>query len=101
MWVKVYAARNGLEAHLVRDTLVARGFPARLFGEMRPSLAGELPIPEAMVEVHVPEGRAVEARATLARLAMEQARDPWACPCGEENPGEFDLCWSCGRDRPA
>ena len=27
-------------------------------------------------------------------------REDWKCPgCDEENPGTFDLCWSCGRAR--
>jgi hypothetical protein len=26
---------------------------------------------------------------------------PWRCgSCGEENPGEFDCCWKCQKDRP-
>jgi hypothetical protein len=25
----------------------------------------------------------------------------WRCPsCGEENPGEFDICWKCQKGRP-
>ena len=25
----------------------------------------------------------------------------WSCPaCGEQVPGNFDVCWNCGEDRP-
>lgn len=97
MWVKVLSTRTLIEAHLTRDRLTTEDIPARLFGELRPSIAGEIPLPDAMVEVRVPEDRLIAARAVLARIRLEAARDPWVCPtCGEENPGEFDLCWRCG-----
>lgn len=40
---------------------------------------------------------------TRARREMEQVRAAggtrnWTCPhCGEENPGNFELCWNCAR----
>jgi hypothetical protein len=40
-----------------------------------------------------------------AELDMEVGRmraesDRWACPqCGEENPGNFEMCWSCQAGR--
>jgi hypothetical protein len=41
---------------------------------------------------------AARARAVIEAFALQaQASAPLACPaCGEENPGSFDLCWSCG-----
>ena len=45
--------------------------------------------------------RAVEILQSYA--APEQAAPQggdWTCPsCGEENPGNFDLCWSCESPR--
>ena len=38
-----------------------------------------------------------------ARQEMAQARaaggaDDWTCPgCGEQNPGNFEICWNCGK----
>ena len=32
---------------------------------------------------------------------FEEIPDNWICPeCGEEVPGEFDLCWSCNTPYP-
>lgn len=99
MWVRVHATRTLFEAHLARDRLEAEGIPVHIAGEMRPSIAGEIPLPDATVEVKVPQERLIAARAILARIQLDAARDPWRCArCGEENPGEFDLCWKCGAE---
>ncbi|WP_425509650.1 DUF7577 domain-containing protein [Usitatibacter palustris] len=31
-------------------------------------------------------------------LKLNANASPWNCDaCGEENPGSFELCWSCGK----
>jgi hypothetical protein len=25
---------------------------------------------------------------------------PWLCACGEQIEAPFDICWSCGKDKP-
>ena len=85
-------------AHLARETLVAEGIDAELQGIHRPQLGGEIPFPDARVEVWVDEADLEVARGVLA--AVERAADgpPRTCAhCGEESPSSFDLCWSCGR----
>ena len=83
------------EAHLVRDSLAGEGIEARLHGLSRPSLAGEIPIPDAVVEVFVREADADAARATLDAIEAK-AHLGWICPtCGETNPASFERCWNC------
>jgi hypothetical protein len=60
---------------------------------------GELPIDAALPQVWVEK----PADAERARLLIDEflrapdAGKPRKCPqCSEENPGSFDLCWSCG-----
>lgn len=63
------------------------------------SLAGELPVDVARPQVWVDDpAHFARARALIDEyLSAPPAGPPVRCPrCGEENPGSFDLCWSCG-----
>lgn len=34
-------------------------------------------------------------------VCNETVRADWQCAgCGEENPGNFDICWNCGHEAP-
>lgn len=42
------------------------------------------------------------AKFTADRAARESENSKWICPhCHEENPGNFEECWKCQRNRPA
>ena len=92
---RIHTAKTLAEAHLVRETLLGAGIMAELRGVSRPSLAGEIPIPDAMVSVWVmpEEGD----RASEVLTAVEQrAHLEWICPvCTERNPASFEVCWRC------
>jgi hypothetical protein len=63
------------------------------------SLAGELPVDVARPQVWVDDpAHAERARALIDEYVRAvPSGPPVKCPkCGEENPGSFDLCWSCG-----
>lgn len=80
------------------ESLSAAGFEVQLRGMSRPGLAGEIPIPDAMVDVWAKEADAAGALALLAGLEA-RAHLEWVCPrCGERNPASFEVCWSCQRD---
>ncbi len=82
----------------MRESLAAAGLEVALRGMSRPGLAGEIPIPDAVVDVWVKEGDADAARACLADLEAK-AHLEWVCrQCGERNPASFEVCWSCQRD---
>lgn len=96
-WVKLETTPRIGEASLLKSTLESEGIEAELRGEHRPSIAGELPLPEAEVEVWVPAAELERARAVLQRLRSAADHPPRRCPrCGEENPGAFEVCWRCG-----
>lgn len=64
------------------------------------SLAGELPIEASLPQVWVEKDRdAARARELIDEyLRASPNGPPRQCPhCGEENPGTFETCWSCGR----
>jgi hypothetical protein len=74
---------------------------ARIFNANAASLAGELPIDASLPQVWVDDAAdAPRARSIIEEFLRTRASGPPVkCPdCGEENPGSFDLCWSCGHD---
>ena len=95
---RVHAATNLVEAHLLVHLLADRGIRARVLNANASSVAGELPIDQAMPQVWVDDPADAErARALIEEFKLTPAGPPRKCPaCGEENPGSFDLCWSCG-----
>ena len=95
---RVHAAANLPEAHLLVDLLADRGIRARVLNANASSLAGELPIDAAMPQVWVDNpDDAARAREVIETFVRTPAGAPRKCPaCGEDSPGAFDLCWSCG-----
>lgn len=93
--VRVHSAGSIAEAELVRETLASAGHEVVLRGLSRPGLAGEIPIPDAVVDVWVPESEAEGARAVLAAVEA-RAHLEWVCArCSERNPASFETCWQC------
>lgn len=81
----------------MRETLESAGIPARIVGQLRPSIAGEIPIPDAMVEVWVDDEDEATAKALLAGLDEQAKAAEWTCEaCAEANPATFEVCWKCG-----
>ncbi len=96
--VCVHSAASLAEAELVRETLADAGVAVQLRGMSRPGLAGEIPIPDAVVDVWVKEADAPSARAALAAVEA-RAHLEWICArCGERNPASFAHCWQCQGD---
>lgn len=96
--VRIHSATTLAEASLVRQSLHDAGLTVELRGMSRPGLAGEIPIPDARVDVWARESDAEAARALLADLEA-RAHLEWVCPhCAEHNPASFEVCWKCHRD---
>lgn len=96
-WVRIDSARRLGDATLLKLALESHGIQVGLRGEHLPSIAGELPLGEAEIELWVPAADAARAREALDALHRTQVDGPpRICPrCSEENPSNFDLCWSC------
>lgn len=96
---KLYTANHLLEAHIIRDLLENAYIPTRLFNEYAQGGTGEIPFTHTYPEVWVVRALDFE-RGRKIIAAYEQApqvTDTVSCPqCGEENPGNFQLCWQCG-----
>jgi hypothetical protein len=99
----VYTAQNLTEAELLRTILDGRGIKTSLRNEYLQGALGELPM-TLLPEVWIQDSGDYE----LARRWIEEYEQrkqeppgvPWTCQhCREENPGNFELCWKCRRER--
>jgi len=107
--IRLYGARDAMEAQFVCDLLKEEGIDATVMGDVLGAARGDLPMTvETLPGVYVREEDADAAMAVVAefqRRGEELARNPpadWSCPqCGEVNEGQFTQCWNCEGDRSA
>ena len=98
--LKLYSAANLQEAYLMLHLLAAEGIQAKVLNEHTHGALGEIPFIHAYPEIWLQrEDDLPRAREVVATFGRDPgAFDPVACPaCGEENPGNFETCWHCGR----
>ena len=95
----IYVARQRYDAYLVADRLNQAGIRAHVFNEHASSIVGDVPPDVAQPQVWLADD-ADEPRARALLRTMEQEarpRAPLFCgKCGEQSPGNFELCWNCG-----
>lgn len=92
------------EARLRAGLLESAGLSVEVRHEALAPLAGELPATETWVELWLWPHEVEQARQLEKELKNneEAAARTVQCPrCQEENPGNFELCWSCGLDLPS
>ena len=92
------------EARLLAGALEAAGLSVEVRGESLVPLSGEIPSGETWVELWLWPTDVEHARGFVAELRenQEAAERSVECPrCREENPGNFELCWSCGVELPS
>jgi hypothetical protein len=92
------------EARLLATLLEASGLSVEVRGESLVPLSGEIPSTETWVELWLWPQEVEAARQLMLELEenREAAGHEVACPrCQEENPGNFELCWSCGLELPS
>lgn len=97
---RLVAAPNLALATLWADQLSAAGIATTVQRAWAGSIAGEIPVDQALPELWVlDDGRQAEA----LRLLHELRNAPWhrwACRnCGEMVEGPFEQCWNCGAAR--
>ncbi len=99
--LKIYSAPTLPDAHLVRGLLAQAGIEARVFNENAQSIMGEIPFYQAWPEVWImKESDAKHARELIHEIERPHSMSGAAfCPhCHEDNPANFQTCWSCGRE---
>lgn len=95
---RIYTAANLPEAYIVRDLLRGAGVAAHVFNEHANGAMGEIPMGSTYPQVWIAQlHQEQHARAVIARYEHAPVAAARACAvCGEVNPGQFEICWSCG-----
>lgn len=97
--VVVYRAGLPTDAWLCQHWLRRNGVAAEVRADLM-SGRGELPIAESAPSVWVPDADVDLALVLVAQFERPHDGPAWTCAsCHEENPGNFDGCWSCGAAR--
>ncbi len=97
---KLTSADSLITVNHYKNLLVSEGIPAFLKNEHFGSIMGEVPFqevwPELWIENDLDYDRALQL-INAARIAEESPSAPWTCrSCGEDNEGQFAVCWKCG-----
>ena len=97
---KVTSADSLITINHYRNLLQSEGIASFIRNEYLGSIVGEMPFQEVWPELWVRDDldydRAVELLDDDKRMSESPAAG-WRCPqCGEENEGQFAVCWSCG-----
>ena len=98
----VYRGASIADVYLVRDWLERNELNPSVRGHDLVSLIGEIPAPEALPSIWVPDSQVAEAKEVIQGFHGPKLVHPaWICrECSEENPASFGSCWSCGSDGP-
>ena len=96
----IYTAANITDAHLVRNMLQQAGIAVHIFNEYAMAAMGDVPIGSAYPQVWISQlHQEQHARAVIADYEQRSPETSIknCLSCGEANPGEFELCWNCGK----
>ena len=98
--IRFYIARQRYDAYLVADRLNQVGIRAHVFNQHASSIVGDVPCDEvAQPAVWLEREYDLErAHIVLREIETSAARGGShnCVACGEDSPGNFDLCWNCG-----
>ena len=96
---EIFRHRELIYVKQYADILEEAGVPTMIRNDLAMSGLTEIPIPEFYPNLCVNEEDAVKAVEILnshADRMSEGAEEEVACAaCGEVNPGNFDVCYSC------
>ncbi|MDD3764584.1 MAG: DUF2007 domain-containing protein [Nevskiales bacterium] len=97
----LYEAADPVEAEILRAMLASHSIEVSITGSGLWSGRGELPAnayPRLILSDDRDRPRALELLREYER--RRHAHGQWRCDCGEESPVTFEVCWSCGAERP-
>ncbi|HVL58043.1 MAG TPA: DUF2007 domain-containing protein [Burkholderiaceae bacterium] len=98
--LKLLVQIDHVRAYLLRDRLAQHGIKVHVFNENMQGVAGGVPTDVAMPQVWLDDERDRPRADALLRdfLATPDVAGSVFCRgCHQENPANFELCWSCGR----
>jgi len=102
---QVYAARDPIQAHFVRNLLDNEGIKAEVQGENLLGVRGEplcfYPSVWVFQDSDFERARALVAEYERRGERGQAKGEPWQCgKCGTKREPQFTQCWKCGASRP-
>lgn len=100
--IKLYTTEDRMTLVLYAGLLEAEGFDVEVRNDLQGAMGG-LPTDRCWPEIWVAERHQDAASRTLERIragADQAGGEPWDCSCGETMEPQFEVCWSCGAERP-
>lgn len=101
----VHSTPDRLFLQHLRTLLAAQGVDCEVRREALGMIVGDVPGEQTWAEIWV-EDAVAEPATAIVREALDKDAAPagaapagWTCTCGEHLDGEFDACWSCGKER--
>ncbi|CAH0540548.1 DUF2007 domain-containing protein [Vibrio marisflavi] len=101
--MKIFIARNPTEAHIVCELLRSEHVACEVRGEGLFGLQGELPFGDDtdayiwLLNTYHEKKAVTIVQEYQSRLNRNENNADWYCSgCGEQNEGQFAICWSCG-----
>ena len=90
-------------ASLFKDMLRNEGIDCLVKNDQLVSAMGEIPFTECLPELWLVDEEVYPRARYLLKQWMDGRNDrgAWVCPhCREKLEQQFDICWSCGCERP-
>ncbi|HHX82249.1 MAG TPA: DUF2007 domain-containing protein [Pseudomonadaceae bacterium] len=99
----VYKNENRALVYSVKNILHFNNIESEVKNEYGHSIAGGLGLANSLMELWlVDDGQYDKARAIIAeQVDATTTLSAWTCSrCGEDNGGNFQLCWNCQHPAP-
>ena len=82
-----------------KNLLAADGIRTEIRNEYLGSITGEVPFFETWPELWVVNRLDFDrAKQIIEDVDSESPSEPWTCrSCGEQNEGQFAVCWNCSQ----
>jgi len=95
---KLTSAESLITINHYKNLLASEGIPTEIRNQHLGSIMGEMPFFETWPQLWVVNDLDFDRATQLLESAeAESPRDPWKCAqCGEQNEGQFAVCWNCG-----
>ena len=95
---KLTSAESLITINHYRNLLAAEGIPTEVRNQHLGSVMGEIPFFETWPQLWVVNDLDFDRALQLIESAdAESPTAPWKCGnCGEQNEGQFSVCWKCG-----
>lgn len=100
----VFSSADAMQLGFLRSALEEAGIATYLQNEYSHNVLSAVPIDLFKPTLYVANDDDYERAVTLVKDVTRPKHSggkDWTCPqCGEDIPGNFEMCWNCGAGQP-